>query len=77
MKIKDIATGLEEEVKAEKKAPKKKERKELLIRSTQPYAMYEVYYEGGGEVPVTLSGVYNSKLMAQKDIDMYLAQRKR
>ena len=71
----DLGTGLEEKTKERPK--KEKKSKQLLIRQAPPMAMYEIYYEGGGEVPTTLTGLYTSQLMAQKDIDMYLANKKR
>lgn len=47
--------------------------KELKVRYSvsRPNA-YEVYYEGGGEVPDVLKGGYTSPALAQKAIDFYL-----
>jgi hypothetical protein len=59
------------------KETKKQARKRLLVRPTGRYAMFEAHYEGGGEVPVSLSGGYTSVDSAQRAIDLYLAQRKR
>lgn len=45
--------------------------KELKIRYTQPSA-FEIYYEGGGEVPAVLQGRFTDRGQAQKAIDQYL-----
>lgn len=46
--------------------------KQLKVRysTTQPNA-YEVYYEGGGEVPSYFNGVYTSPGVAEKAITTY------
>ena len=36
---------------------------------------YEVYYEGGGEVPKVLQGRWTSPFFAQRAIDTYLTTR--
>ena len=52
--------------------------KELRIRiSPKTPNLYDVYYEGGGELPESLSGLYVSEKDAQYAIDMYLSNRKR
>ena len=37
--------------------------------------MYEIYFEGGGEKPQSLSGSYTSKRVANADIEAYLTKR--
>jgi hypothetical protein len=50
--------------------------KELRIRMSKTHPMcYEVYYEGGGEVPQVLLGKYTTPTKAQTDIDIYLRKR--
>ena len=58
-------------------AEKVKTTKELLIRSSNGRSIYEVYYEGGGELPKSLIGLYTSHIEAQKAIDTYLASKNR
>lgn len=48
--------------------------KELKIRYSQPNA-FEVYYEGGGELPMALQGRFTDRGSAQKAIDLYLSTR--
>lgn len=50
--------------------------KELKIRRKQPYVLYEIYYEGGGEVPQELQGSYTKEYVAQQRIDAYVAGKK-
>jgi hypothetical protein len=50
--------------------------KELKIRYSTANT-YEIYYEGGGEVPAVLSGKYTDHRTAQKAIDLYLQGRPR
>ena len=51
--------------------------KEFKIRYSKhrPNA-YEIYLEGGGEVPQILTGAYTSPGVAQKAIDLYLENRR-
>lgn len=49
--------------------------KELKIRYSQPNA-FEVYYEGGGELPEVLQGRFTDRRNAQAAIDNYLLTRK-
>lgn len=51
-----------------------KMQKPLNIRYCQPSA-YEIYYEGGGELPEKLQGKYTDKRTAQLAIDLYLKTR--
>ena len=39
--------------------------------------LLEIKYEGGGEVPAVLQGVYNSQRVAQQAITLYLATRRK
>lgn len=50
--------------------------KELKIRNRPEGYLYEIYYEGGGELPQELGGVFNSLSFAQNRINAYLAKRK-
>lgn len=49
--------------------------KELKIRYSKPNA-FEIYYEGGGEVPESLQGRWSDRGKAQIAIDNYLLTRK-
>lgn len=51
--------------------------KELKIRRLKTYAMYEVYYEDGGQVPKELAGHFTSQVMARQRIAAYLASGKK
>lgn len=52
------------------------ESKELKIRPHKAGPMmYEVYYEGGGELPRELSGLFTSPSFAQREIDLYKIRR--
>lgn len=51
-------------------------KKELRIRrSKNTPAMFEVYFEDGGQLPDVLSGKYTREGYAQEAIDKYLAGR--
>lgn len=51
-------------------------KKELRIRrSKNSPAMFEVYFEDGGQLPSVLSGKYTREHYAQEAIDKYLAGR--
>jgi hypothetical protein len=51
-------------------------KKELRIRrSKNAPALFEVYFEDGGQLPVALSGKYIREQHAQVAIDRYLAGR--
>ena len=53
------------------------ESKEFKVRSSRKLgSMKEVYLDGGGEIPVALSGYYTDANTAQKDIDLYLLNRR-
>ena len=52
------------------------ESKRLLVRPNGS-GLYKVIYEGGGELPKVLSGLYTSKRQANKDIDIYLTSKNR
>lgn len=53
--------------------------KELAVRmSTRSPGLYEVYYEGGGELPAELQGsAWTHKHIAEMAIDHYLTYTKR
>lgn len=45
------------------------DKKELMIR---PNGMnFEIYYEGGGQLPNHLTGIFTSEGVAQKAIDLF------
>lgn len=50
--------------------------KQLLTR-TRPNAgsMYEIYFEGGGQVPGKLTGLYSSAKAALQAIDMHMTEK--
>ena len=48
--------------------------KELKIRYGG-HNLYEIYYEGGGEVPAVLQSKYTDHRVAQRAIDEYLTAR--
>jgi len=48
--------------------------KELKIRYAKNNS-YEIYYEGGGELPKELHGLYTDHRTAQRAIDKYLTNR--
>ena len=48
--------------------------KELKVRSvSNGMPMYEVYYEGGGEIPDVLKTLYTSVLIANQAIEKFQA----
>ena len=46
-------------------------RKELKIRIRNGTNHFEVYFEGGGEVPQILTGLYTTENFAQRAIETY------
>lgn len=47
--------------------------KKLNIRpATNKGSLYEVYYEGGGQVPGCLSGLYNRRSVAWAAVEKYV-----
>ncbi|AGK87059.1 hypothetical protein RIO-1_45 [Pseudoalteromonas phage RIO-1] len=52
----------------DKPAPVKKELKSRLAKNT---CLFEVYYEGGGELPKVLNSLYTTEAVAQRAIDAY------
>jgi hypothetical protein len=50
-------------------------RKELKVR-TQKVGYYEIYFEGGGELPSFLQGIWNRRRAAQDAIEHYLYLQK-
>lgn len=49
-------------------------RKVLEVRPNG-LGMFHIRFQGGGEVPASLSGVYNNASKAQVAVDVYLANR--
>lgn len=51
--------------------------KQLKAR-TRPNAgsMYEIYYEGGGQLPGHLTGLYSSELEATRAINKHMSEKK-
>ena len=61
--------------KQKKASPSKGKIKELeIVNSDQP-SLLRIKYKDGGEVPVILQGFWNSRSMAQRQIDLYLLNR--
>ena len=54
-----------------------KNTKQLLTKPSVIGSTYTVKYEGGGELPRDLSGVYTSEKEAQKAINLYLIKKNR
>lgn len=52
----------------DKPTPVKKELKSRLAKNT---CLFEVYYEGGGELPKVLNSLYTTEAVAQRAIDAY------
>lgn len=51
------------------------DKKDILLRRTKDGLFFETYFEGGGELPAALSGMYTDAYTAQKAIDKYINQR--
>jgi hypothetical protein len=51
-------------------------KKELIVR-TQKIGNYEIIYEGGGEIPHSLSGSWNKKKLAYDAIERHIASQRR
>lgn len=51
------------------------ESKELKYKPTPEGNLFEVYYEGGGQLPDELSGRYNSHKAVQDAIQRYLSKK--
>ena len=49
--------------------------KDLIVKPNSFGNLYEVSFDGGGEVPQVLTGRYTSKVEAQKAINAYLHKR--
>ena len=49
--------------------------KELKTRMRPSSMLYEIYYEGGGEVPAELKGEYTSYRFTESAIKTYLVNR--
>lgn len=45
--------------------------KELKVRKSKTPGLFEIYYEGGGELPATLKGKYTSPRDAKQAIHDY------
>lgn len=50
--------------------------KEFKVRSGPNTALYEVYFEDGGEIPKVLKSLYTSQAEAKKCIELYKVNRK-
>jgi len=50
-------------------------KKEPVIYREHTYMMWKVKWQGGGEIPARLSGVYSSYDEAQRDVSKYLQAR--
>ena len=53
-----------------------KKEKELTIVRTRGTGMYHVQFEGGGQLPKELEGLFTDKGTAQQKIDMYVELKK-
>lgn len=51
-----------------------KPKRELKVYSTI-YSMHKIAYEGGGEAPNEVKGLYTSHSRAQEHLDRYLAKK--
>jgi len=51
------------------------QKKKLIVVNTRMNLM-EIKFVGGGQVPKELQGEWNNRMMAQKNIEIYLAGRK-
>ena len=78
-------SSLEEEVIVKKKpGPKPKNTAEVPKEKVKPFltrirnntALYEVYTEGGGVIPKTLSGLYSTPTLANVSITSYESTRR-
>ena len=50
-------------------------KKALLVRRSRAGALFEIYFEDGGQVPEVLSGKYTREHAARTAADKYLAGR--
>ena len=55
----------------------KEQPKAFLTRSAPNTSLYEVYLEGGGEVPKVLKGLYTSRTTALKAAESYTNSRRK
>lgn len=53
------------------------QQKDIKIERCKDGVNYYLMYEGGGELPKELSGLYTKQSIAQQAIDSYRANRKR
>lgn len=51
--------------------------KDLKVRVAFNSSHYEIFFDNGGEIPKDLSGLYNSKLEADRAIRNYLISKGR
>ena len=51
--------------------------KELAVRMQPNGRMYEIYYEGGGELPECLRSTYTTKRIARADLANYVNTKKK
>lgn len=46
-----------------------------LIVVPNKYGLFEIHFQGGGQIPLPLKGVFTSQVYARKAIERYLKQR--
>lgn len=68
-------TDVKDTAKPPEKAPTSTKPKKKLVIKSAPYSMFKIGYEGGGETPDDLKGLYTSQVNAQKQLDSYLKKR--
>ena len=54
----------------------KEKANEFKVRPRPGTALYEIYFEEGGQIADTLKGAYTSTMTAQKDIKLYESSRR-
>lgn len=50
--------------------------KEFKVRPRQGTALYEVYFEEGGQIPKILTGAYTSQMEAKRQVKLYESNRR-
>ncbi len=58
-------------------AEHKEQPKAFLTRARSNTSLYEIYFEGGGEVPQALKGLYTSHTEAQRAAASYANSRRK
>ena len=54
----------------------KEKAKEFKVRPRANTALYEVYFEEGGQIPDILSGAYTSQMEAKRQVKLYESNRR-